>query len=185
MAFYNSANCILWRRKLANYIYPVVYVIGRLCGIKREDLEEEYINFSNRLTVQQHYQFPPEKIMILVPHCLQQDACKHKITRHLENCQQCGGCAIGSLKALQQKYHCQLQVATGGTLARQLVKQFRPEAIVAVACERDLSSGIMDVFPMPVLGVLNQRPFGPCFNTNVDLGKVEAAITIFMGGVHV
>ena len=67
-------------------------------------------------------------------------------------------------------------VATGGTLARQMVKEIRPKAIIAVACERDLTSGIQDVFPLPVIGVLNERPFGPCFNTRVDIKKVEAAI---------
>lgn len=182
---FTSSNCILWQRKLINYAYPIVYVSGRICGVSRDKLERKYISLSNKVTVGQSYHFPAEKIMILVPHCLQQDACKHKITRHLENCQQCGGCPIGSLKSLQQKFHCQLQVATGGTLARQLVKQFRPLAIVAVACERDLSSGIADVFPLPVLGVLNERPYGPCFNTSVDLAKVEEALKIFTGEANV
>ena len=71
-------------------------------------------------------------------------------------------------------------VATGGTLARQMVKEIRPKAIIAVACERDLTSGIQDVFPLPVIGVLNERPFGPCFNTRVDIKKVEAAILDFL-----
>ena len=61
-----------------------------------------------------------------------------------------------------------------------MVKQARPKAIVAVACERDLTSGIQDVFPLPVLGVLNERPFGPCFNTRVDMNKLEAAVLTFM-----
>jgi hypothetical protein len=50
---------------------------------------------------------------------------------------------------------------------------------VAVACERDLSSGIIDSYPLPVLGVTNERPFGPCFNTKVDLGQVIEAIEFF------
>ena len=82
--------------------------------------------------------------------------------------------------ALAHKYGCSFAVATGGTLARQMVQQARPKAIVAVACERDLTSGIQDVFPLPVLGVLNERPFGPCFNTRVDINKLEAAILTFM-----
>ena len=47
-------------------------------------------------------------------------------------------------------------------------------------CIRDRTSGIQDVFPLPVLGVLNERPFGPCFNTRVDINKLEAAILTFM-----
>ena len=43
---------------------------------------------------------------------------------------------------------------------------------MAVACERDLTSGIQDSYPIPVIGVLNERPFGPCRNTRVDLAAV-------------
>jgi len=45
-----------------------------------------------------------------------------------------------------------------------------------VACEGDLTSGIRDCYPLPVLGVLNDRPFGPCYNTSVDLERIEEAI---------
>ena len=58
----------------------------------------------------------------------------------------------------------------------------RPNAILAVACERDLTSGIQDVFPMPVIGVLNRRPNGPCFNTSVDIDAIEEEIKTFISG---
>ena len=60
-------------------------------------------------------------------------------------------------------------VVTGGTLARQIVKKLRPKAVLAVACERDLTSGIQDVYPLPAVGVMNIRPNGPCYNTHVDM----------------
>jgi hypothetical protein len=49
-----------------------------------------------------------------------------------------------------------------------------------VACERDLSSGIQDSYPLPVFGVLNSRPQGPCYDTLVDLEKVEEALKTFL-----
>ena len=67
-------------------------------------------------------------------------------------------------------------VATGGTLARQMVKETRPKAVLAVACERDLMSGIQDVYPLPAVGVLNMRPNGPCYNTKVDMDEVRKAL---------
>ena len=119
-------------------------------------------------------------MLILTPHCIQLDVCPHKITRDINNCKQCGRCPVGGLLALTRKYGVHLAVATGGTLARQVVKKIRPHAILAIACERDLTSGIQDVFPIPVVGVLNERPHGPCCNTLVDLNKVEAAIKNFL-----
>jgi len=65
-------------------------------------------------------------------------------------------------------------------LARRIVLENRPEAIVAVACELDLTSGIQETYPIPVIGILNERPNGSCINTKVDLEKVRNAILYFL-----
>ena len=49
--------------------------------------------------------------------------------------------------------------------------------VLTVACERDLTSGIKDCYPLPVIGILNDRPFGPCFNTTVDVRKIDEALS--------
>lgn len=67
-------------------------------------------------------------------------------------------------------------------MARNIIKRLCPKAIVAVACERDLSSGIKDIKLIPVLGIVNERPEGPCCNTRVNLAKVEEAIVYFING---
>ncbi|MGP1585459.1 MAG: DUF116 domain-containing protein, partial [Schwartzia sp. (in: firmicutes)] len=48
--------------------------------------------------------------------------------------------------------------------------------VLAIACERDLTSGIQDVYPLPAVGVLNIRPNGPCYNTHVDMAAVRREI---------
>jgi len=154
--------------------------LGRLFGISDQRIKQSFIEVNNYLVTHHGIKLPAERILILTPHCLQRDTCIYKITRDVENCHQCGGCNVGDLVALCHKYGLHLVVATGGTLARQLVAQARPKAIVAVACERDLTSGIQDVFPVPVFGVYNERPFGPCFNTRVNVQKVEQAILNMM-----
>lgn len=60
------------------------------------------------------------------------------------------------------------------------VKEAKPKAIIAIACERDLASGMADVFPIPVIGVLNERPNGPCCNTTVDINKVRDAVELLI-----
>ena len=85
---------------------------------------------------------------------------------------------IGPISQLAEKYNLVISVATGGTLARKVVVETKPSFIIAVACERDLSLGIQEVYPIPVYGVLNERPFGPCVNTTVDLEKLENIIQL-------
>ncbi|WP_444324711.1 hypothetical protein [Phascolarctobacterium faecium] len=36
------------------------------------------------------------------------------------------------------------------------------------------------MFPLPVVCVLNERHFGPCFKTLVDIKRVEAAVLDFL-----
>ncbi len=69
-----------------------------------------------------------------------------------------------------------MAVATGGTLARRVIEEKRPKAVIAVACERDLSSGIIDSFPLFVYGLPNMRPNGPCRDTFVDVGALNELI---------
>ncbi|OGW54239.1 MAG: hypothetical protein A2Y81_02735 [Nitrospirae bacterium RBG_13_43_8] len=47
-----------------------------------------------------------------------------------------------------------------------------------------LSSGIADTYPLPILGIPNERPFRPCYNTNVNLDRVEEAIGVFSKDLH-
>jgi len=86
---------------------------------------------------------------------------------------------VGRLVELGEKYGLRLEVVNGGTLARRRVADFRPSGIVAVACERDLTYGIQDAYPVPVFGVINDRPNGPCVNTCVDMELVEDAVRFF------
>ena len=81
-----------------------------------------------------------------------------------------------------ERYDASISIATGGTLARKVIVDKKPTVIVAVACERDLSSGIQDAYPIPVYGILNQRPYGPCVNTQVDFEKLEKAVGFVFDG---
>lgn len=159
-----------------NLLFPMAIRIGKFFDIEKETVERSFIEVSNHLVRQKLIRVKPERLLILTPHCIQKDTCPHKITRNVYNCKRCGQCQVDDLLKLSEKYGVNLAVVTGGTLARDVLKTLRPQAVLAIACERDLTSGIQDVFPLPVIGILNQRPFGPCCNTRVDIDRVEAML---------
>ena len=159
-----------------NLFFPMAIRIGKLLDIEKETVERSFIEVSNHLVRQKLVKVKPERLLILSPHCIQKDTCPHKITRNVNNCKRCGQCPVNDLLNLTEKYGVNLAVVTGGTLARNVLKNLRPQAVLAIACERDLTSGIQDAFPLPVIGVLNQRPFGPCFNTRIDIEQVDALL---------
>lgn len=160
-------------------LFPIAISLGQLFGIDRNRLRTSFVKVNNALTKAQAKRIKGDRIMVLLPHCLQIDICNRKITGDLSNCIQCGRCPVGDLIELGKKYGLRIEVVNGGTLARRRVAMFRPNGIIAVACERDLTFGIQDVYPIPVYGVINDRPYGPCVNTCVDMDLVEQAVKFF------
>ena len=160
---------------------PLMEILGPRLGISKERVRNSFIEINNRLLISgNRHKIEPERLLLLLPHCLQKADCQRRITTNIDNCQQCGNCDIDALVKLAQTYKVRIAVATGGTLARKIVRDYKPRIIVAVACERDLTSGIHDTFPLPVYGILNQRPEGPCWNTRVDVAEVEKALQTFL-----
>ncbi len=159
---------------------PLMVMLGRVFGIEKELIRLSFISVNNDLVLAEAGRYAPDKILLLMPHCLQNSRCDKRLTYDINNCERCGKCPIAGLLGLHDKYGVNLAVATGGTIARRIVVQLRPQMIIAVACHRDLSSGIQDTYPLPVYGVLNQRPNGPCLRYTVALDEVEAMLQRFI-----
>ncbi|MHC1699808.1 MAG: DUF116 domain-containing protein [Humidesulfovibrio sp.] len=161
-------------------LLPMMSLLGRMLGFSKEDIHTSFIKVNNEMVLRELGRFEPSRILLLMPHCLQNSHCEMRLTHDVDNCKRCGKCPITGLLELRDKYGVHLAVATGGTIARRIVVDKRPKVIIAVACYRDLSSGIQDTYPLPVFGVLNERPFGPCLDTRVHLGNLEAALKRFL-----
>ena len=159
---------------------PLMTLVGKMCGIPKDRVRSSFVKVNNDLVSSPGKQFKPQELLLLMPHCLQRSTCKMRLTYSINNCKRCGKCPIDNLLGLSEHYGIHLAVATGGTIARRIVIQRRPKLILAVACERDLASGIQDTYPLPVFGVMNVRPNGPCLDTNVSLSALEGAIRQFM-----
>ncbi len=164
------------RLTVIKFLLPAIEFLGRVFGIPKDTIRQSFVAMNNSLVTSQKLLVPADRILILLPHCLQLFDCDIKVTGGIEKCVRCGRCNIKGLAELAEKFQIDISVATGGTLARKVIVEKRPKLVVAVACERDLTSGIKDCYPLPVFGVLNDRPNGPCFNTLVDVEKIEAAI---------
>jgi hypothetical protein len=159
---------------------PLMTLLGRAVGLSKDKVRSSFIKVNNELVETSGKTYSPDEIILLMPHCLQQSDCDVRLTYDIRNCKRCGKCHITGLLNLSDKYGLYLAIATGGTIARRIVVQRRPKLILAVACERDLSSGIQDSYPLPVYGILNMRPHGPCMNTSVPLDSLEEAIRFFL-----
>lgn len=175
-----SSKTLLLIRTLLHELYPALIWLTGFFKIDRDALGIAYIQTNNHIIHGLVDKVPAEKVLILLPHCLQWSECPHKVAGDGSRCVSCGRCLIGDLRTLAKSMALPLVIATGGTLARKAIAENRPHLIIAVACERDLAAGIYDMRKIPVIGLLNERPEGPCKNTQVDMKALEGLLERFV-----
>lgn len=145
------------------FLVPVALKFGIKLGISRDRMSHSFVKVSNTLIRTRARRVTPEKLLILLPRCLQKSI-REQIT------------------SFSRYMRIPVYTVPGGEKARELIHRIKPSAIIGVACERDLLSGIQDVIRyIPVIGIPNVRPEGPCKNTIIDLGEFEKAIQTFLG----
>lgn len=144
------------------FLTPFILSLGKKFGVSYDRMGNSFIKVSNSLIWTTRRNITQSgKVLILIPRCL---------TRTLQK----------QIQTIAQKYNCLIFTVPGGELARKIIDREKPNAIIGVACERDLMSGIRDVNRIPVIGIPNKRPEGPCKNTIVDYQKIEDAICYFL-----
>jgi hypothetical protein len=156
--------------------YPISKIVTGLFRIPRQDVQISFLAFQNRMFLPNNNLNKESRLLLLLPHCLQFHDCKIRITRDINSCEGCGECDICNLKDIGKRFELKIGIANGGTLARKIVNDLQPDAIIAVACHRDLTDGVRESWKYPVYAILNERPLGPCYDTKVDVVKVERII---------
>ncbi len=164
-------------------MFPLMLLLGRVLNVPREKIRLSFVKVNNEMVLSElgngAHSIDPKKILVLLPHCIQNSDCPYRVSQNIDLCRRCGKCTLGEILDLRDAYGLTVVIATGGTIARKIVVETRPKLILAVACERDLTSGIQDTYPLPVFGIINERPFGPCFNTRVQMPLLKQALNKF------
>jgi len=155
---------------------PLALIIVKANAELTKSIRYFYIELNNIVVDAENKRYKAQDIMLLLPHCLQNSECGLKVTNNPDLCKRCGKCKIGTLTEYTQQKGISIFIATGGTVARNIIRKSRPKIIVSVACDRDLMSGILDVQRIPVIGVTNRQPNGPCLNTDVDIEAIKKIV---------
>jgi len=180
---YTGKNLLVARIAILAYIkilYPVTLFISSIFGISKEKIRESFVHVNNSFIKAIRKKLKPSDILLLLPHCLQNSECLIRLTYDIFKCEKCGKCDIKDLCGIIEKYNIKASIATGGNLARKIIVENKPKFIIAVACDRDMVDGMREVFPIPIFGVLNDRPEGPCINTRVVSQKIDLALAALL-----
>ncbi len=133
---------------------------------------------------------PPEERVLLLPHCLKpSDKCEAKFKKEGLNCPQ--GCQIDcQIRSLRELAHDRgykgVCTAAGGVMALKFIKKTDPDAIVAIACDKELEEGVCAVekyskvdksLKVPIVISIPLIKDG-CVDTEVDMKEAERIIKI-------
>lgn len=145
--------------QLMNYTSLLARVFG-----KRDWVEHAAIDVYNTLAVRRGRRVGKGELLVLIPRCLSKQA-------------------LDGVLEIAGRYEVPVFVATRGQLARRVIRERRPRAVVAVACERDMMTGLRDVAgKLPVLGLTMQLPNGPCRDASIDLDQMEKWVQGLVNG---
>lgn len=166
-ASYYSGRNLLPERLMERGAYLLLMnytsLLARVFG-KRDWVEHAAIDVYNTLAVRRGRRVGKGELLVLIPRCLSKQA-------------------LDGVLEIAGRYEVPVFVATRGQLARRVIRERRPRAVVAVACERDMMTGLRDVAgKLPVLGLTMQLPNGPCRDASIDLDQMEKWVRGLVNG---
>jgi hypothetical protein len=130
---------------------------------RRDRVEHAAIDVYNAMALRRGRRIGRGELLVLIPRCLSKQA-------------------LDGVLDIAGRYDVPVFVATRGQLARRAIRERRPRAVVAVACERDMTTGLRDVAgKLPVLGLTMRLPNGPCRDAAVDLDVMESWVKSWVG----
>jgi uncharacterized protein len=136
--------------QLMNVTSHLASVFGRMDWV-----EHSAIDIYNDLAELRRRRVGKGELLVLIPRCLSKQT-------------------LDGVLTIAGRYAVPVFVATRGQLARRVIRERRPRAVVAVACERDMMTGLRDVAgKLPVLGLTMRLPSGPCKDAVIDLDQLE------------
>jgi hypothetical protein len=129
---------------------------------RRDWVENAAVKVYNALAVMRGRKVGRGELLLLIPRCLSKET-------------------LDGVLGIAGKYGVPVFVATRGQLARRVIRERRPRAVVAVACERDMVTGLHDVAgKVPVLGLTMTLPAGPCKDARLNLGQLEEWVRAYV-----
>lgn len=146
-----------------------------------EVIDKQFVSLNNMMTKLRKKKCPPEGLLLLFPHCIQYSKCKQNIKHDLNECKRCGNCKVKDLMELSEEYGISIAIASGGRIALKRVMSDEVKGVVAIACEKELRTGLMAAMPKAIFAVPNLRPHGYCVDTDVYIDDVLKAIKRFVG----
>lgn len=115
----------------------------------------------------------PEKVLLIMPRCVQKVGCRSQVQESLDECLVCGRCPLGDVAAVCDQHGLPALVAFRSHIAFDLARTQDPSLIVATACHDRLIKALRNVPEVPSLLAPLAGMDRMCINATVDVAWLD------------
>jgi hypothetical protein len=147
-----------WLARWLTLQVPFLAFCAKPFGLSRDRIGSSCIALTNVLAGLRMKSRETLRPMLLLPRCLAPEV-------------------VREAREIAAQWGCPTAVAANNAIARERIREHRPNALLAVACERDLVSGLFDFgHKLPIFVLPNQRPHGPCLRATIDMERLRETL---------
>lgn len=84
--------------------FPLMELLAKVVRMERKRVRHSFIKVNNELVLADRPRVRPERLLLLLPHCIQRSACPHRLNHNVDLCRRCGQCPVGGLLQLRDRY---------------------------------------------------------------------------------
>lgn len=161
------------RSTVAAFLNSPAKRLANFAGIDDARIDEIYVDLVNRMEASRFNRVPIRSVMVFLPHCLRHAKCPAPQDEEGYHCRECGKCKIAEVVKLSRKAGSKVFILPGASMLPRLLSKHKPEAVVGVACFRELSMAVNLVtkLKIPLQAIFLSRD--GCKDTDFDVYELK------------
>jgi len=120
-----------------------------------------------------------QRVVILLPHCVQAINCGAPVIENLQSCFRCGKCVVGEAAHAALECNWDTRLSPRSRIAYSEARRSHPDLVVAVACPDRLVKGLIKLPETPSYTIPLELPHGMCIDTTFDFQHLARAMDTF------
>jgi len=127
-----------FRGTIALFLNSPAKKLADVIGVEEERVAHTYLDLKNKMNEEEFSSIDPKNRIVLVPQCLRASGCVATQDEFGYHCKLCGKCKIAAITKEARKKGSKVFILPGASVVPRIIKKFEPQAILGVACFREL-----------------------------------------------
>jgi hypothetical protein len=125
-----------------------------------------------------------QRVVVLLPHCVQTTGCGAPVVENIQSCFRCGKCVVGGAARTALECSWDIRLSPRSRAAYSEARKSRPDMVIAVACPDRLVKGLIRLPEIPSYVIPLDLPHGMCVDTTFDFQRLAQVMGAFADTRH-